>query len=415
MTATITSALSILKRNYSGSRLEYLTYRKRPFWGALKKKTGFGGENKPIPIQYATTGGRSKDFATSRANRSGARYTRFLLTRAKDYEQFTIETEALMASRGDANAFASLITSEGDAALNTISESLSRGMFSNTGASVGQIASGQGTATLVLSRPDDVVNFQVGDVLTSAPTDGSSGGVASANTGVVGAINRDAGTITVSAGSWHADFDDGDFLFHAGDYGNGFAGLRAWLPAAAPSPGDSFFGVDRSVDAQRLAGVRHVATAADDETIDQALVNAGARVETAGGAPDIVVCNPMDVATLTREAMSKTELKKDIPMRGYGGAMKAKFAYSGLDIALPTGEAKIMSDKHCQRGVAYMLQMDTWCFHSLGKAPFLFSEDGLQYLREQDEDGITGRFQAYGNLACKAPGFNARVDISAVN
>lgn len=410
MTATLTTANSILKDNYSGTRLEYMSYKRRPWWGMVKKMTGFGGEQKPIPLQYSDTKGRSKDFSTSLTNRSGASYEAFNLTRARDYSQFAISTEALMASEGDSNAFAALIQAEPKAALNTLSESISRGLFGNIGGSIGVIGSGQGTDTLTLATTSDIVNFKVGDVIVSSATDGTSGS-ASANTATITAVDRDAGTITAGA-NFHADFDDGDYLFIEGDFGASFAGLASWLPSTAPTAGDSHFGVDRSVDVTRLAGIRY--DGSGDTDIAGAINGAAGRIMTEGGATDLILMNPTNLVTLIDEATAKTSLDKVMPMKGYD-KLPAHLGYTGITMHTAAGTARVVGDKHCPVGVAYMLQMDTWCFHSLGKAPFLFDKDGKRYDREDTADSISGRFQVYGNLACNAPGWNCRVDISAVD
>ncbi len=412
MTATTTTAVDILKENYTGTRLEYLTYKARPWWGMIKKLSGFGGKYKPIPIISAATKGRSKVYATGRANRGGTTSKAFDLTRSKDYSFFSIDTEALMASEGDANAFKSLVTTESDGALNKISESISRGLFGNHGAAVGRISSGQGTNTLTLTNLSDIVNFEEGDTLVSASTDGTSGAV-SANTGVVGSVDRDAGTISLEGGgNWHADFDDNDYLFHEGDFGAGFYGLDSWLPATAPSSGESFFGVDRSTDPSRLAGIRY--DGSGDTDIAGALNGAAGRILTNGGRTDLILMNPMNAVTLIDEATAKTSLDKVVPMKGYE-KLPAHLGYSSVTMHTASGTAQVVADKHCPLGVAYMLQRDTWCFHSLGKAPFIFDKDGKRYDREDDEDSITARYQVFGNPACHAPGWNARVDISAVD
>jgi hypothetical protein len=413
VTATTTTALNILKVNYTGTRLEYLTYKNRPWWGMIKKKEGFGGRSKPIPVTHAGPGGRSKVFATARTNRSGARYEAFDLTRARDYMHFSLDTEAMLASKNDSDAFESLVKSEASGALTKISESLSRGLFGNRGASVGVIGSGTGTPTLTLSRLSDVVNFEVGDVLVSDATNGESGSP-DAGSGIIGAVDRDAGTITQQGGgNWAAAFGDGDFLFIEGDHGAGFAGLDSWLPAAAPTIGDDFFGVDRGQDPTRLAGIRYVA-AGGDVDITGALINASGRVMTNGGMTDLVVVNPINFTSIINEAVVKTNLDKAMPMRGYD-KMPAHLGYSGIQMALASGSnVKVVPDKHCPLNVAYMLESETWCFHSLNKAPFLFDEDGQLYDREEDADAITARYNVFGNLACSAPGKNARVNIAAV-
>ena len=410
MTATLTTVERVLKELYSPSRLEYLLYKSNPFLGLLPKNTSFGGNSLRIPIMYASTSGRSSAFATAQTNRAGARYSGFNLTRVEDYSIFSISNHALKASRGDKAAFVSVVESETRAAMNSIEQSISRSLFGNGGGALGVIGSGQGTPTLTLADRQDIVNFQVGDVLVASTTDGTSG-AALAPTATLIAVDRSAGTITTT-GNFDAAFADANFLFHQGDFGAKLSGLEAWLPATAPSGGDSFFGVDRSVDTSRLAGVRYTATVADDETIDQALVNAGAELLINGGTPDTIVMHPVDYAILTNDARDRTTFDKEVSNRTAPGG-KAVLSYKVLTLMLPCGEVKIIADKHCPRGVAYMLQLDTWKLHSLDGFPHMFDSDGSRMLREESADAVQGRIVAYGNLACSAPGYNCRIDISA--
>jgi hypothetical protein len=411
VTATTTTAVDILKENYTGTRLEYLTYKTRPWWGMVKKRSDFGGKYKPIPVMIANPLGGSATFSNANSNTGGANYEAFDLTRARQYQKFTIDTEALMASEGDANAFRSLVVTEAQGALNEISETISRRLFGSTSGAVGTISSGQGTATLTLTNLSDIVNFQIGDILVAGLT--ADGSDVTANSVTLTAVDRDAGTITAGA-NFHADFDDGDTLFKVGDATNGFAGLASWLPSSAPSSGESFFGVDRSVDPTRLAGIRYTATVAADTDIAGAINNAAGRVMTQGGNTDLILINPLNFTTLIAEAMAKVSLDKHMPMKGYE-KLPAHLGFSGVTMATASGTAKVVADKHCPLGVVYMLQSDTWCFHSLGKAPFMFNKDGKLYDREDNADSISARYQVYGNLACSAPGYNARVDITAVD
>ena len=125
--------------------------------------------------------------------------------------------------------------------------------------------------------------------------------------------------------------------------------------------------------------------------------------------------NPLNYVTLLEEASAKTSLQKDmVKMRGYKD-LPGHLGYSAVSVALASGSAKVMADKHCPLGTAWMLQSDTWAFHSLGEAPFLFDQDGNRWGREDDSDSISSRFQVFGNLACSAPGYNCRVNIAAVD
>jgi hypothetical protein len=86
----------------------------------------------------------------------------------------------------------------------------------------------------------------------------------------------------------------------------------------------------------------------------------------------------------------------------------ADIAFDTVVIAGPKGMVKCFSDANCPRGIAYVLQMDTWCLWTLGPVGFL-DDDGLRMLRDTSTDSYTFRMGYYGNLICDAPGWNGVV------
>jgi len=354
-------------------------------------------------------GGRSHTFAHAQANKRGGTYTGFNLTRVSDYSLFSLQREAILASANDRGAFVRLIESETKGAQSEIGQSLSRGVFGSGSASLGQIASLPATDTIQLVDRRDIVNFEVGQVIVSDVADG--GGTVDTATATIASVDRSLGRITATA-NFNAEFAVSDFLFAEGDYDSAVSGLAAWLPAAAPTAGDNIFGVDRSVDSTRLAGVRYTATVADDETLDQAVVNLGAEMDIQGASPDLIVCHPSVYAQLRNDARDRTTFQKEVrPMRI--GGDEIKLSYRSLSFALGTGDVEIIGDKHCPRDVMYLLDVSTWELCSLDTAPHMFVGDGNQrMLTEAGADALEGRMMYYANLACSMPGHNARMDIS---
>jgi hypothetical protein len=155
-------------------------------------------------------------------------------------------------------------------------------MYRSGSGSIGQIASGQATATITLSDLEAVVNFEVGMTLVASTADG--GGSVKSGTAVVTGVDRDLGTVTFAAAlnTLIATIAANDYLFVQGDYDGKIKGLQAWLPNNAPTTGDNFFSIDRSVDATRLSGVRFDGSAMP---IEEALIAASSRVAREGGKP----------------------------------------------------------------------------------------------------------------------------------
>jgi hypothetical protein len=244
----------------------------------------------------------------------------------------------------------------------------------------------------------------------------------SAALGYVIAVNRTAGTVTVSASqggsagtptNWSTSFPylavQGDVNFASGGLAAGaslkVAGLGAWLPLVAPSSGDSFWGVNRSVDPTRLGGVRFDGSA---ESIEEALIDAAALCAREGGQPDMCFMSFASYAALEKALGSKVQYvdaKHD----------EAEIAFQGIRINAPSGQITCIPDRSCPAQTAYLLQLDTWKLRSLGKAPHVltYGMEGLEGLRVGNADALEIRIGYYANLVCKAPGWNAVVQLSA--
>lgn len=409
MTATSTTIERILKELYPDRRIEYMLYEDQPFLGMVKKDTNFEGQSKRIALIQGGIAGRSALFATAQGNAAGASYEGFNITHKTDYAVFGITTLALRQSKTSKGALVNALNTETKTAITKLKESISRGLWGNGGGAVGQIASGGGTATLTLSNPEDVVNFEVGDPVQHATTDGTSGSVGAGAQQTITAIDRDAGTLTF-AGAVPASFANGQYLFLAGDFGAKLSGVRGWVPDAAPSA-TPFNGVDRTAgDTTRLAGLRYTAEKATHGTLQRALVKAGSRLRREGGKPDACWMNPLDLAVVLNDIGDKTRFVKT-PGKSMGGG-KAAIAYDGVQIMLGSGPVTLYEDKHVPKGRCFLLQMDTWELNTAGKAPSWLDEDGKMFLRNGSSDGLEGRMAMYGDLACYAPGYNMTIDIS---
>ena len=231
------------------------------------------------------------------------------------------------------------------------------------------------------------------------------------NTFAITARNVDNGTVTLNATPTSVVADD--LIFRAGDRGNVASGLGAWLPAPS-SPGTrtvpaaDFFGVNRSEDPTRLAGLYFDKSSNSGATkIQDALIESLAVVQREGGDPDVSWISFEKYSDLVKEIGAKVEYDR----RNSGDASMAEFSFKGIKLLSAYGEIMIMADKHCPAAKAYLLQMDTWALYSLEQAVMLDTLDGNKLLRSNDSDGVEARILGYFQLGCNAPGWNAVIDL----
>jgi hypothetical protein len=183
----------------------------------------------------------------------------------------------------------------------------------------------------------------------------------------------------------------------ANPYG-GISGLKAWLPINGPTPGESFWGFDRSVDAQRLAGSRYAATAS--EKYEVTMQNASAELELQCANPTVVLLNPFDMNKYSQELGTKVRYMQNDP------AITGLNTSGAMIIRGQSGDMKAISDPQVDPGTFYMLDMETWWMATLGGVPHLDTADGLAARREASSDGQEIRWRAWYQLICDAPGRN---------
>lgn len=423
--ANPSNQIAALKELYTGDDyMKDLVYKKNPFLALVPKDEspgGFSGKYIPVPLVYGTPQGRSATFTNSQNNQTPPQLSSFFVYRVSNYQLVTITNELLEATKDDAGAFIDESKLNMDTGFRNISNDLAHDLFASANGVRGQIASISGSGLITLVDPNSVVQFEVGMSLVSFSISGTTYTQStSAAIGYVIAVNRSLGTVQVSAtqgGSaglptnWSTSFPNigvqGDVAFGALTVQTSFlkmSGLGAWLPTTAPSSGDNFWTVDRSVDVTRLAGVRFDGS---NETIEEALIDGASLVAREGGMPEMCFVNFASYAALEKSLGSKVQyvsVKHD----------EADIAFAGITVNAPYGPITVVPDRNCPSQTAYLLQMDTWKVRSLGKVPHIltYGLEGLQGLRVGNADALEIRIGYYGNLICNAPGWNCVIQLS---
>ena len=407
MSLDLISFASALKQHYTADRVENMVYMDNPLLALIPKMEDFGGKNLPIPLIYGNPQGRSATFsnAQTRGAATNSLITDFVLTRVRDYSIATIDNETLEASKGNSNAFMEAATTEIDGAINSLTRSLATAMYRTSAGYIGQVlaepSETASTFSITLKNIADITNFEVGQmiVIWSATSGGTQ---RISETGddewVIAALNRTTGVITFTGNyDTNGTIAANDYIFVEGDRGAKVSGLLDWVPASAPGA-TAFFGVNRSVDVTRLGGVRYDGSA---QPIEEALIDAAALTAREGGKIDHCFINYEKFAELEKALGSKVQY---IDLK-----VNAEVGFKGVVINGPRGPIKIIPDQNMLSDAAFMVQLNSWKLYSLGKAVRVIDTDGLSSLRQASADGIEVRYGFYGNVGCRAPGYNAYV------
>jgi hypothetical protein len=406
----MTAANAALKELYTDQVVQNLVYADNPFLAMVPKVTDFGGKYKPIPIIIGTSQGRSATFSIAPGYQSPPIVNSFLLTRMSDYSIASIDNQTMLAAKTDKMAFIEGAKLVVDSAIRVITNSLATSLYRSGTGTIGRI-SDITSGVITLSSAADVVNFEVNQAIQVTSTDG---GTPRTTVGYVCAVNRSAGTLSVSTAygvttgfGTPTNWTNNDYILTYGDLVTTgtqlkVSGLAAWIPTSAPGT-TAFYGVNRATDTIRLGGVRYDGST---QTIEEALIDATALVAREGGRPNKVFMSYGSFAAFVKSLGSKVQY---IDVKG-----PAEVGFRGVRIIGSNTQLDCFPDRSCPANLAYALQMDTWQLASLGDAPqILRYGDGLEMLRIYNADASEIRCGYYANLACNAPGWNCVVQLSA--
>lgn len=424
-----TNQLAVLKELYpdDGAFLKDLVYRKNPGLALVAKDEspdGFAGKYIPVPVVYGDPQGRSASFANAQTNQTAVADVSFFVYTIQNYELVTIQNLFIEQTKNKAAAFVDGVKFSMDKGFRNLSNDMAHDLFGDGTGSRGAISSIT-SGVIVLTDPSQITQFEVGMVLVSYSVSGLTATIATGGAlGYVIAVNRSfiSPTVTVSAtagGSagtptnWSTSFPNlavqGDVNFASGGLGIGnglvqkMVGFGGWLPTTAPTVGDSFWGVDRSVDT-RLSGVY---LDVSSESIEEGLIDISTAINLNGGESDMIFINFTSYAALLKSVGSKVQyvqVEHD----------NADISFKALHLQTPYGAIPVIPDRSCPAQTAFVLQMDTWKLRSLGKAPHIltYGPEGLDGLRVGTADALEVRIGMYGNLTCSAPGWNGRAKLS---
>lgn len=417
------SAVSgILKELYDDQKVQWLTYKDNPALAMIKKEEKFPGKYYPVPVVYGLTMGASSTFSNAFNNQSSPSVAEFLVTRVADFSIASIDGQLLAAAQTDPGSFIDGAELMIDAAFQTAVNRIASAMFRNGAGTIGQISSVANVSgnnyTVTLANPDDAVQFEIGQTLMAVQNVDASGS-APTDVGSVTAVDRNAGILSVTsstniASNWPATY----WLAVQGDLptssNNNFqptgssgtnsllklAGFAAWLPIAGPPVSDSFFGVNRNLDVQRLAGVTFNGS---NLSLEEALLQGTGRIALNGGRVDTGICSYATYTALITSLGSKVQ---------YIDEKIGEIGFRGVQVNGANTVMSIFPDRNCPDGLIYCLEMDSWVLRSQNSAPHILKYmDEIEILRVPGVDAAELRVGSYFNMYCTRPGHNGVIQV----
>jgi hypothetical protein len=386
---------------------------------------GFAGKYIPVPLEYGNPQGRAHIFANAQNQQTASSAVSYFVYAIQDYQLVTITNLLMEQTKTNAGAFVDEASRTLDNGFRNLSNNMAFELFQGGTGSRGKIGPGgtsvSGTVlTFTLADPNTVVQFEVGMTLQGTATDGGAALLGSGSTVLAAqvlTVNRETGTITaqVVQDTYSSTWPAGTFLQVYGDIGSGGAGtiagmlglsgFSAWVPASDPAPTDNYWGVNRSADPTRLAGIRYNAAS---QSISEGLTNALALANREGAKIDIIFIDYASYAALVNELGAKVQyvmLEHD----------EVEVAFEAIHFHSSRGKVPVVLDRSNPSVTAFCFTFDTWKLRTLGKAPHIltYGMEGLEGLRVGNADALEIRIAYYGNLINSAPGWNMQVTLSA--
>jgi hypothetical protein len=420
MAATTTTIDKILKFVYTSRALQNAVYEKNPLFGLLAKQGGFVGRSHIHALTYGNSLARSAAFATAqgRAGINGASGTdvgknldvNFIVPRVKNYAMYTIEQEALLASKGDKGAFTAAATQLIDGTLQTLRNDFGVDVYGDGSGTRGQVTAVSGAGPFTITVGEAITQIEVGMTLCASTGSTKTALLRSSGATVtVATVNRSAGTFTIAA-QLADPIVANDWLSISGDRPAAavtnasslkIAGLDAWNPVTAPTSGDSFMGgVDRSVDVTRLSGHRLDISALQPE---EGYITALAALAREDGEPSHIFTSFTDEKNLKLALGSRV----DAEYQSVGD-----IGFESMKIRGPMGPVSVFADRNAPVGFGRLLTLSTWELKHLGDLVNKGDAGGDGGMaREYQADRFEGRFSFYGNMVCYAPHKNMVVTL----
>jgi hypothetical protein len=348
------------------------------------------------------------------ANISGEQPFDFLVPKLENFAQANISAKLIDESSSTKGAFVDMVRAIADNQLQQFANDTSIGLFRSSDLNRGNVGGSVAGAVLTLSNVSDATNFELGMFLEFAATNTGSTvrALAANNTDChISKIDYSSGIFTVAwtgSGTQTLTANNvvvGDYIYRAGDKSLGINGIADWIPYGGPASNDSFLGVNRSVNATRLAGNYLDGTGGNLEEVLEKAVN---RVALMGGRLTHFIMPYGQYTALSNSQGAKVQLVNVKPNQD------AAIGFEGISITGANGKVICLPDRSCPSNTIFGLNLNSWKLISVKKAVRTWEADGRVWLRNDEQFGMYIRFYSLCNLVCKEPRSNINIRVNPI-
>lgn len=396
--STNASILAMLKVYYKKEGIENLLFRNSPLLKKIKKERVEGKEQR-FAAMFSRGGACSGDFTAAKAQAATvAKTAEFCVTPGQLFSVYTMNAKEVAASKTNAGAYMRVGGAKCFAASESLRKTLAAALY---GAGYGEICavpSGgwtftESTAATITLPEDAIMKIDVGTKLVIKATR-ETAETSAQQTLTVQAINGTSVTVMPADGT---DATENYIVCLKGSMDSSSpilpVGLDGWLPVKAKRTGsgwtnfidDLFFGVDRSVNPDRLAGAFYNGTGAS-EAKKSCITKLIKALRRQGSLCDMIVMNDDDFLAFSAElettntyfTATSTKEKKT-----------ANVGFSDITAAFSTNYIEnCIDDPYCPKGRFYVLSSDAvefWSYTNAEKAV----NDGIEGNNPGKQDPMT--------------------------
>lgn len=392
MASDTTTVAYIYKRVYDDKSVADMAMRDHPFFNMVPKKDVPFGANQYYSIKYGNPQGISNTFSTAQTNSENSRGVQLAVGSRQKYGVITLDGVSMAKAEGNKGAMMELVTLETDSVLEEMGDDLAFELYRNGDGDRGRRSSAS-TNVITLTDAEDARNFKVG--MTVVADNNQTGASLRTGSTTVTEVDEDAGTVTLTSAAAITSFADNDYLFRQGSVNDScIEGMAVLFPLTAPSSGESWRGIDRSVHTRLLAGIR-----VDDTStpIEENLGLVATKIKQASKkSANVCFLNPIKFWEVARRLNAKVTYD--------GGGLKAAYGFEGIDVHTSAGVIRIVSDPDAPANRGRVTRLDTLCVYHRRAFPHLIREDGLVKLRSASADSFETRARSIANLISYQPG-----------
>lgn len=386
-----------------------------PLLGMCAKETDWGYAVVHHPLGWGANQGIGRSFADAKRTKGTASEAEFQIATREMFAALSLDGKLLRTFEYTKKKALLIdpVTREGEATIDRMKRRFSKAIHGNGVGVIGRIAttSTVNTATITLSDPNDLKNFERDAVLQVEATGLTGGTLKDGGAELIvlriGTEDNPTVTFTTVANAAVPSIQAGDRLYFTGTYDNDFIiGLDGFLPAHNGSPG-TFLTCDRNQNPGWLAGrVMNGANLSVYQRIKRA-----ARISVdAGNKPDVYLLSTRNFERFEFEMDNKLQYFK-APAADVG-KYKLGVEYGGAIVQGPRGPIKVMPSHWMPDDVERCGELKTVVMGSIG--PLVHWDMGNGPGDMRTEDGTDNReLRAVSDpaLLVKKPGAWVRVAV----